>query len=56
MNFILEFIPKKENEKVLVVVVRSSNGFPLAVCDSLDDAKNIIETKVNDALANVPQK
>ena len=50
MNFILEFIPKKENEKELAIVVRAQNGFPLSVFDDLDSAKDFIADKVNQAL------
>lgn len=48
MNFIVEILPKKENENVFVYVVRASNGFPISVCDSLDDAKTVIQDKFND--------
>ena len=47
MSFIIEFIPKKEDEKVKVVVVRAANGFPLAVCGNLSDATSFIESKIN---------
>ena len=50
MNFILEFIPKKENEKELAIVVRAQNGFPLSVFDDLDSAKDFIADKVKTAL------
>lgn len=45
MNFILEILPKKENGNQFVFVVRAQNGFPLAVCDSLEGAKDIIQEK-----------
>lgn len=48
MNFILEVLPKKENVKEYVFVVRAHNGFPLSVCDSLDDARDVIASKVAD--------
>ena len=50
MNFILEFIPKKENEKELAIVVRAQNGFPLSVFDDLDSVKEFIADKVKTAL------
>lgn len=50
MNFILEFIPKKENGKELAIVVRAQNGFPLSVFDDLDSAKDFIADKVKKAL------
>ena len=49
MNFIIEILPKKENGNQFVFVVRSQNGFPLAVCDSLDGVKDIIQEKFDDA-------
>lgn len=48
MNFIVEILPKKENGNVFAWVVRAQNGFPIAVCDSLEGAKDIIEEKFND--------
>lgn len=48
MNFIIEILPKKENGNVFVFVVRSSNGFPLAVCDSLEGAKDVIQEKFDE--------
>ena len=44
MNFIIEILPKKENGNEFVYVVRAQNGFPLAVCESLDGAKDVIQT------------
>lgn len=49
MNFILEILPKKENGNQFVFVVRAQNGFPLAVCDSLDGAKDIIQEKFDES-------
>lgn len=49
MNFIIEILPKKENGNQFVYVVRAQNGFPLAVCDSLNGAKDIIQEKFDDA-------
>lgn len=51
MNFIIEVLPKKENSKVLVFVVRAHNGFPIAVCDSIDQAKDVISDEIEKALA-----
>lgn len=51
MSFIIEVLPKKENSQVLVFVVRAQNGFPIAVCDSLDQAKDVISEQVDKALA-----
>ena len=45
MNFIIEILPKKEKANDFVYVVRGSNGFPLAVCESLDSTKDVIEKK-----------
>lgn len=53
MNFIIEILPKKENSNIFVYVVRSSNGFPLAVCDSLESAKDVIQEKFDEARKNV---
>lgn len=50
MNFIIEVLPKKENEKILVWIVRAQNGFPIAVCDSLEDASQVIKDRVNASL------
>lgn len=46
MNFIVEVLPKKENVKEFVYVVRANNGFPLSVCDTLDEARNVIASKI----------
>lgn len=48
MNFIIEILPKKENGNEFAWVVRAQNGFPIAVCDSLEGAKVIIEEKFNE--------
>ena len=48
MNFIVEILPKKENGNQFVYVVRAQNGFPLAVCDSLEGAKIIIQEKFDE--------
>lgn len=49
MTFIVEFIPKQANKDCLSVVVRAQNGFPLAVFDDLDSAKEFIYSKVIEA-------
>lgn len=51
MNFILEIIPKNENGNLFVYVVRAQNGFPLAVCESLDAVKDFIQEKHEQFLA-----
>lgn len=48
MNFILEILPKKENGNQFVYVVRAQNGFPLAVCDTLEGAKDCIQEKFDE--------
>ena len=53
MNFIVEILPKKENGNEFVWVVRAQNGFPIAVCDSLDGAKDIIQEKFDDMRINL---
>lgn len=45
MNFILEILPKKEKSNEFVYVVRAQNGYPLAVCDTLEGAKDVISAK-----------
>ena len=50
MNFIIEFLPKKSNSLEFVCVVRRPDGFPLCVCDSLDEAKLFIEEKLDEAV------
>lgn len=52
MNFIIEILPKKENGNEFVYVVRAQNGFPLAVCESLEGAKIVIEEKFDEACKN----
>lgn len=52
MNFIIEILPKKENSNEFVFVVRAHNGFPLAVCESLEGAKIVIEEKFDEARQN----
>lgn len=56
MNFIIEILPKKENSNEFVFVVRAHNGFPLAVCDSLEGAKIVIEEKFEEARKNDDSK
>lgn len=53
MNFIIEILPKKENGNQFVWVVRAQNGFPLAVCDSLEGAKDIIQEKFDESLKSL---
>lgn len=50
MNFIIEFLPKRENVKELVVVVRNSQGYPLVVCDTLEEATAFVKEKVDEAI------
>ena len=56
MNFIIEILPKKENGNVFVYVVRAQNGFPLAVCDSLDAAKKVIQEKHDQFLSQAKKQ
>ena len=49
MNFIIEILPKRENGNEFVYVVRAHNGFPLAVCESLEGAKDVIQEKLDEA-------
>lgn len=51
MNFIIEILPKKENSNEFCFVVRNQSGFPLAVCDSLDDANVVIKAKFDEMLS-----
>lgn len=53
MNFIVEILPKKENGNQFVYVVRDMHGYPLAVCDSLDGAKDFIQEKFNEMRKNL---
>ena len=48
MNFIIEILPKRENGNEFVYVVRAHNGFPLAVCESLEGAKDVIQEKFDE--------
>ena len=48
MNFIIEILPKKEKVSEFVFVVRAQNGFPIAVCESLDSAKDVILEKFDE--------
>ena len=56
MNFIIEIIPKKENGNQFVYVVRAQNGFPLAVCESLEAAKDCIQEKHEQFLAQAKKE
>lgn len=56
MNFILEILPKKENGNQFVYVVRAQNGYPLAVCDSLEGAMIVIQEKHDELLAQASKK
>ena len=51
MNFIIEVLRKKENEQVLVFVVRNQQGFPMLVADTLDEAKDYIQSQIDKALS-----
>lgn len=51
MNFIVEILPKRENASVFVYVVRNQNGFPIAVCESLEGAKDVIQENLDKMLA-----
>ena len=51
MNFIIEVLRKKENEKVLVFVVRNQQGFPMLVSDTLDEVKDYIQSQIEKALS-----
>lgn len=56
MNFIIEILPKKENSNVFVYVVRVQNGYPLAVCDSLEGAMIVIQDQHDELLAQASKK
>ena len=56
MNFIIEILPKKEDGNVFVFVVRASNGFPIAVCDSLEGATAVIQEKFEQSRNSVETK
>lgn len=51
MNFIIEILPKRENASQFVYVVRNQNGFPLAVCESLEGAKDVIQENLDKMFA-----
>ena len=53
MSFIIEIIPKKENESIFVYIVRAQNGFPLAVVDSMLEASNFIAEQHQKALESL---
>lgn len=56
MNFIVEFLPKQENKKEFVYVVRAQNGYPLAVCDTLDDTISVMQSQFDKMMqANQPK-
>lgn len=56
MNFIIEFLPKQENKNEFVYVVRAHNGYPIAVCDTLDDATALMQSKFDEMMqANEPK-
>lgn len=56
MNFIIEILPKKENGNQFVFVVRAQNGFPLAVCESLDGAMDVIKEKHDEMLVSASKQ
>ena len=51
MNFIIEVLRKKENENVLVFVVRNQQGFPMLVADTLDEALVFVQSQIDKALS-----
>lgn len=51
MNFIIEILPKKENANEFCFVVRNQQGFPISVCDSIDDASDVIKEKFDELLS-----
>lgn len=53
MNFIIEFLPKKEKSTEFVFVVRAQNGYPIAVCDSLADATKLLESKLEEVKKSI---
>lgn len=53
MNFIIEVIKKNPTSKVVNFVVRASNGAPIAIVDTLDAAKVLIQEQVDKALSSV---
>ena len=56
MNFIIEILPKKENGNEFVFVVRGQNGFPLAVCETLEGAKDVIQEKFDSMRSQMESK
>lgn len=48
MNFIVEFLPKKEKSGEFVYVVRAQNGFPIQVCDNLNEVTKVMESKFDE--------
>lgn len=53
MNFIIEFLPKKEKSTEFVFVVRAQNGYPIAVCDSLTDVTKLLESKFKEVKKSI---
>lgn len=53
MNFIIEVIKKNPTSKVVAYVVRVSNGAPIAIVDTLDAVKVLIQEQVDKALSSV---
>ena len=51
MNFIIEVLRKKENDNVLLFVVRNHQGIPVLVADTLDEAKDFIQDTIKKALS-----
>ena len=51
MNFIIEVLRKKENENVLVFVVRNQQGFSVLVADTLDEVRDFIQLQIDKALS-----
>lgn len=56
MNFIIEILPKKENGNQFVFVVRGQNGFPLAVCETLEGVKDVIQEKFDSMRSQMDSK
>lgn len=48
MNFIIEILPKRENGNQFSFVVRRGDGLPIAVCETLDGAKEVIQQKFDE--------
>ena len=56
MSFIIEFLPKQENKNEFVYVVRAQNGYPIAVCDTLDATGLLCSLKFDKMMqANQPK-